>query len=112
MRAVVDGCGRELASHVELADSLFSRMKGLLGRNSLATGHCLWIKPCKGVHTFFMHFPIDVVFLDKEQRVVEIVSNLPPNRMTPVYARADSVLELPACAAHDIVTVGDVILIE
>lgn len=109
MRAVVKGTGRELAAQVELADSLFTRMKGLLGRDSLADGLCLWIKPCKGVHTFFMRFPIDVLFLDKEWRVVEIVRNLPPNRMTPVYAKAASVLELPAHAAEGIVAVGDII---
>lgn len=112
MRAVVNGTERELAAHVELADSLFLRMKGLLGRDALVEGHCLWIRPCNGVHTFFMRFAIDVVFLDREQRVVELVLNLPPNRMTTIYARAASVLELPANAAHGVVSVGDVIKFE
>lgn len=110
MRAVMEGSGRELAGHVLLADSLFLRMKGLLGRESLEQGHCLWIRPCKGVHTFFMRFAIDVIFLDRQQRVVELACNLAPNRMTPVYGKAASVLELPAHAAEGVVFIGDVVM--
>jgi len=88
--------GKELAARVKVADSFFSRLKGLLGAASLAQGEGLWIIPCRGVHTFGMRFRIDVIFLDRELRVVALVLGLLPNRITPVYHRAASVLELPA----------------
>ena len=65
MRAVVAQTGRELATSVQVADSLFARMKGLLGRTELNPGEALWIIPCKGIHTIGMRFAIDAVFLDK-----------------------------------------------
>jgi uncharacterized membrane protein (UPF0127 family) len=58
--------GKELSDNVTVADSLFKRMKGLLGRSGMSAGEALWIKPCMSVHTFFMRFPIDVVFLSKK----------------------------------------------
>lgn len=108
MKVVVAGNKRELAAVTEVADSLFSRLKGLLGRDGLEAGSCLWIRPCKGVHTFFMRFAIDVLVLDKERRVVAVIHDMKPNRMSPVYARGATVLELPAHAAAGVVA-GDVI---
>jgi uncharacterized membrane protein (UPF0127 family) len=96
MRAVLVASDRELAARVKVADSFLLRLRGLLGAASLPHGEGLWLIPCKGVHTFGMRFPIDVVFLDSEQRVVAAVSRLLPYRVTPVYRLAASVLELPA----------------
>ncbi|MFZ3207512.1 MAG: DUF192 domain-containing protein [Geobacteraceae bacterium] len=87
---------KEVASHVVVADTLFLRLKGLLGRKALTAGEGLLIKPCKGVHTFGMRFPIDVVFLDKQNFVIACKKNMAPNRLTPVYPRAATVLELSA----------------
>jgi len=70
-------------------------MKGLLGKKELPFGEALWIKPCFSVHTFFMKFPIDVIFLNKTNQVIAAVSNLTPNRMTRLYPQSFSVLELP-----------------
>jgi hypothetical protein len=70
-------------------------MKGLLGKKELPKGEALWIKPCFSVHTFFMRFAIDVIFLNKTNQVIAAVSNLTPNRMTRLYPRSFSVLELP-----------------
>lgn len=108
MMAVVVADGRELAAVTEVADSLFARMKGLLGRDKLPPDNCLWIRPCKGVHTFFMRFSIDVLVLDKEHRVVAVIHDMKPNRISPVYARGATVLELAAFAAVGVV-VGDLI---
>lgn len=83
----------------EVADTMWARMKGLLGRERLPEEGGLWIRPCNSVHTWFMRFAIDVVFLDREQRVVRIASALPPWRMTRIVWRASSVLELAAGAA-------------
>ena len=70
-----------------------TRMRGLLGRRGLAQGEGML--PAGSIHTFFMRFPIDVVFLDREQRVVRVVPNLRPWRTAGVR-KARAVLELAA----------------
>src|SRR4030042_2198541 len=81
---------KELSNNVAVADSLLKRMKGLLGKKEMLDGEALWIKPCISVHTFFMKFPIDVLFLDKRNRVIATISNLQPNRITGVYFKSTS----------------------
>lgn len=93
--------GREIASHVEVADTLVSRLVGLLGRSSLESGRALWIKDCGSVHTWFMRFPIDVVFLDSEMRAVRVHRGLRPWRVTPPTFRRLSAVELPAGALDE-----------
>jgi uncharacterized membrane protein (UPF0127 family) len=107
MRAFLPGKGMELGNDISLATSLSARLKGLLGKNKLEAGKGLLICPCKGIHTFFMKFPIDAVFLDKDNRVVALAHALPPNRMTSIYPKAVSVLELPAGTLGEGVVVGD-----
>ncbi|QWV95112.1 DUF192 domain-containing protein [Geomonas oryzisoli] len=96
MRAIDHTSGRVLAGTVSVAESFLARLKGLLGRDRLPPGQALWIKPCNSVHTFGMKFPIDVAFLDREQRVVALVTTLAPNRISGYHPTASSVLELPA----------------
>lgn len=96
MRAINKSTGRMLAGSVVSAETLLSRCRGLLGRDELPAGEGLLIRPCRGVHTFFMRFPIDVVFLDRTQRVVATVCHLKPGRMTRIFLKAASALELPA----------------
>ena len=90
--------GKQLAVNVTVADNLFKRMKGLLGKSEMLSGEALWIKPCMSVHTFGMKFPIDIIFLDKKNKVVSFINNMKPNRLTPLYFSAASALELPAGA--------------
>lgn len=89
--------GTELAHSVEVADTASRRSKGLLGRKGLEPGTALWIVPCESVHTFFMQFSLDLVYLDKQKRIVKIRRNIPPWRMS-LCLRAHSVLEFPAGA--------------
>jgi uncharacterized membrane protein (UPF0127 family) len=99
---------RELSNNVEVADCLLKRMKGLLGKTGMQIGEGLWIKPCKSIHMFFMKFPIDVVFLNRKNQVIAVIKNLKPNRITRLYPRAVSVLELPAGTIEATATeVGD-----
>jgi len=100
--------GEELSSDVEVADKIFRRVKGLLGRNKFRKGESLWIKPCNSIHTFGMRFPIDVLFMDRENIVVSVSAGLTPYRLSRLFFRAASVLELPAgtLAATD-TRVGD-----
>jgi uncharacterized membrane protein (UPF0127 family) len=77
------------------AESMHSRMVGLLSHDALAEDESLMIDPCKQVHTFFMRFPIDVVFLSESNQVLKIRS-LAPWRLSPLVWKAARVLELPA----------------
>ena len=76
-----------------LADSLWTRGRGLLGRRRLPTGEGLLIKPCNSVHTFFMLFTLDVVFLDEDLRIIKCL-RMPPFRFSLGGRRARQVLEL------------------
>jgi hypothetical protein len=87
--------GTVLATKLELASTGASRRKGLLGRESLAAGEGLWIAPCESVHTFFMRFAIDLVYLDRKHRVRKVRSSVSPWRLSACFS-AHSVLELPA----------------
>jgi uncharacterized protein len=78
-----------------VAASPFSRMKGLLGRSELRPGEGLLLRPASAIHTFFMRFPIDAVFLDRDWRVVGIAGDVTPWR-TAGRKGAKAVLELPA----------------
>ena len=87
--------GITLGDSIELADTSIKRMVGLLGRRSLAAGEGLWIDPSSGVHTFGMSFPIDVVGLDRDLKVIKLWRCLVPFRLTSVSFKMKSVLELP-----------------
>jgi uncharacterized protein len=86
-----------------VAETPLARLKGLLGRKELAPGEGLLLKPASAVHTSFMRFPIDVVFLDRELRVLAVATNLKPWRAA-ARRGARAVLELPAgeCKRRDI----------
>ncbi len=99
--------GREVASRVGLADDAASRSRGLLGRETMAREEGLWIVPCPMIHTFFMRFAIDVLFLDRGLRVVRVLEGLKPWRVSPWVFRAHSVLELAGGALQGTVGTGD-----
>ena len=88
---------------LERAVSLRQRMVGLLGRQALPCDQGVLITPCNQVHTCFMRFPIDVVFLDKTDRVLRICAGLAPWRLSPLVFRARSVLELAEGVSKGIV---------
>ena len=87
--------GTALATSLETAADGASRRKGLLGREGLLPGEGLWIRPCESVHTFFMRFAIDLVYLDRKQKVRKVRSTVGPWRVSACFS-AHSVLELPA----------------
>ncbi len=87
--------GTVLATRLEAAHTGAKRRKGLLGRDGLAAGEGLWIAPCESVHTFFMRFPIDLVYLDREKRIKKARSAVGPWRLSACLS-AHSILELPA----------------
>jgi len=85
----------EIASRIEVAGSNVKRSKGLLGRKGLAPGEGMWIIPCEAIHTFFMKFPIDLIYLDRKHRVKKTKTAVPAWRFSACLS-AHSVLELPA----------------
>ena len=87
--------GTVLATRLELADSGPKRNKGLLGRKGLEDGGGLWIIPCESVHTFFMQFAIDLVYLDRDYRIRKVRRAVGPWRLSVCFS-AHSILELPA----------------
>ncbi len=95
-----------------VANSSEERRTGLLKQNSLAEGCGLWINPCEAIHTFFMRFAIDVIFLDRLNRVLKVSAELRPWRMSACLV-AKSVLELPAgTAARTMTVAGDQLAFE
>ena len=96
-----------VATKVEMADTSMARNKGLLGRESLAVEEGLWIVPCPMIHTFFMQFPIDVLFLDADLKVRRVIEDLKPWRLSPWVLSARSVLELKGGVLKGSVRVGD-----
>ena len=84
-----------LGEAIELADTSSKRRVGLLRHERLEPGEGLWIVPCESVHTFFMKFPIDLVYLDKAKKVRKVRRAMPPWRLSACFF-AHSVLELPA----------------
>jgi uncharacterized membrane protein (UPF0127 family) len=84
-----------LATKVRKADNFVTRLVGLLKRSTLGPEEALWLMPSKGIHTIGMKFPIDVVFLNRDNFVLGIVSGMVPYRISGIQLRGYSVLELP-----------------
>jgi uncharacterized protein len=99
--------GLPIATAVEQALTRASRRRGLLGRSGLPPSAALILEPCVAVHTAFMRFPIDIVFLDRNGYALKIVREVHPWRMAGAL-RAHTVVEMAggSLARHDLV-VGD-----
>jgi uncharacterized protein len=98
-----------LASRVELAVDSESRRRGLLGRDSFAAGSALIIAPCNSIHTFFMRFDIDVVFVARDGRVLKTGAAIPRRRIA-FSLGAFAVVELPPDTLAQVETkAGDIL---
>lgn len=99
-----------LAEELILADTILKRLVGLLGKKEFRKGQALVLKPANSIHTFFMRFPIDVLFVDKENKVIKAISCLKPWRLSSVYLRAKVIIELPCGTLQEIpITKGDIL---
>lgn len=81
---------------VEIAESFFSRLRGLMGRSHLDKGHGLLLAPCNSIHMLFMRFAIDVVYLDKEFCIKKIARDVPTWIGMSFCFGAWAALELPS----------------
>ena len=94
---IVNSSGKCLISNLEIADTFFSRLKGLLGKSSIPRDSGLFLVPCGSIHMFFMKFPIDVFFLGKLSggfKILKIVKNLAPWKLCFAPAGTCAVLEV------------------
>ena len=96
-----------IAHDVELADTRESRRRGLLGRDSLDPRAALILRPCFSVHTAFMRFPIDVVFVDRDGTVVKVVRNLDSWRIAGAFGAHAAIEFAAGTIAEGVVDAGD-----
>ena len=97
-----------LAQRAEWANSFLTRLVGLLNRKSLDKGEALILDPSNSIHSFFMRFTFDAVFLDKDFKVIAILPFFRPFRISRIYSNAAVTVELPAGTIHKTQTaIGD-----
>ncbi len=102
-----------IATQCAEARNFLARLRGLMGHPGLNAEEGLLIDPCSSVHSFFMRFPIDVIFVDRMHTVVGLTPSMPPNRPYAGARRARYVIELPSgTIAASATQVGDVVRIE
>lgn len=105
--------GVALAHRARISCTFGTRLVGLLGRRCLERGEGMILIPCSSIHTFFMRFPIDVLFLDGESRVVFLAKGLKPFRVSPLVLGARCAIELPAGTIEETGTEkGDLVIVE
>ncbi|WP_321380396.1 DUF192 domain-containing protein [Trichococcus shcherbakoviae] len=104
--------GEVILEDLQAADTFYARFRGLMGRPSIPKNTGLMIKPCNSVHCFFMKFPIDVIFLDKENRVVHISENMRPGSVSPIVRKATYVIEANASAFQKNIKIGDILQLQ
>ncbi len=100
----------ELIPQLEVAENFWSRLKGLLGRSSINENQAMWIHNCNSIHTFFMNFAIDCVFVDQNLQVKAIARDVRPGRIVwPIWG-ARSVFEMKSGLADQLkIQVGEVL---
>jgi uncharacterized membrane protein (UPF0127 family) len=85
-----------LATRIRVATHPWARGRGLIGMPPLQPGEALIIRPCKGIHTWLMSYPIDVIYVDREERVLDLDEAIPPWRFGRIRWQSAYVIELPA----------------
>jgi hypothetical protein len=85
--------GKTLAKRASLADSFMERALGLMFSKDLGDRDALIIEPTNSIHTFFMNYPIDVIFINRDHKVVKVFNKLKPWRMTRMYFSASKAIE-------------------
>ncbi len=107
--SLVTESGVLIAAHVEVADTWWQRFKGLQFRRPLAKDHAILLRPCPSIHTFWMRFSIDVVFLDGEGRIVDLRRNVRPWRAVIPRVRSVAVVEMTSGALPALLHEGDLL---
>ena len=97
-----------LSLNVSLANTIFSRLKGLIGRFKLKADEGLWMVPSHGIHTFGVFVSLDLIYLDENDRVIYLFEHFPKFSVSPFKTQSASVLQLPTHSIYSSQTqVGD-----
>ncbi len=112
MKVRISKSGRELYADILIADTPWSRLVGLMFRREPKGAEGILLVPGNAIHTCFMRYPIDVVFLDGANRIVKIVRGLKPWRQTWIYFKARKALEVPAGKVPADLKEGDVLEVQ
>lgn len=85
-----------IADDVKIAKTFIKRTFGLIPKSSILKDEGLVIYPCFSVHTFFMKFAIDILFINKQNKVIALYQNVKPYRILPIHPNSHYVIELAA----------------
>ena len=96
MTASVYQEGRLIAGNIEVAGTFMTRLVGLLGKKKLEQGEGLLLRPCRQIHTWFMSFEIDVIFLNKNGQIMALIAGMKPGLASPKVKHCSQVLEMVA----------------
>lgn len=99
--------GKLIADKLKMKDTFFGRLIGLLATKSLAQGEGIVLKPCTQIHTYFMRFSIDAIFVSKDFVVVKVIEDMKPWRLGPLLFDSYYTVELPAGTLKGSVKNGD-----
>lgn len=99
-----------IADRAVVAGSFLKRLKGMLGQQAMAGGTALVLKPCRSIHTFFMRFSVDAVFLDRRGVVIHLITDMPPSRVSPVVNGSVMVVEFPGGTVKNRLLSGDTLI--
>ncbi|MBO4707003.1 MAG: DUF192 domain-containing protein [Elusimicrobiaceae bacterium] len=97
------------ADNLKMHDTYFSRLIGLMFKKNLPSGSGIILKPCTQIHTCFMRFNIDVIFLDKDLKVVHVIENMPPWRISPLFLKSRYTIELPSGTLKGRIKKGEIL---
>lgn len=100
-----------ISNNILVADSPLTRVIGLMFRKK-PSADGLMIQPCNSIHTFFMRYPLDVIFIGRDNKVIKVIRDLKPWRMTWIYFKAYKTLELPAGNLSPEIKEGDILEVE
>ena len=107
MKFVEQKSKKMVASQVKVAEIFVDRAIGLMFKDGLHGYDGLLISPCRSIHTFFMRIDIDVIFLNKDYKIIRLIRSMKPWRMTRAYFKATQVLEMESGSVSNELKEGD-----
>ena len=109
MKVVLKKTNTTLSENVIIASSLYARIMGLMFKKNMNGNQSLLIEPCNSIHTCFMNFKIDVLFVSKKNEVVYVIENMDPWRFSSIHFRSKKVVEFPGGTLKGMVVLGDIL---
>lgn len=108
--------GKVVAEKILTATKITDRLRGLMCRSSFPALHAFWILPCKGgIHTFFMYFPIDIIFVTKNLKITRVIEHITAMKIIfpPLFTKTYSVFEFktPSLQHHEL-QLGDQLYVD